>query len=247
MCQAFARHLLGEAHYKEATQALLKSRALLPRGAGTLKQHFASFRSGTIDYTQHQETVRALIEAMDEKRVCKVTYQAIWDGRAKTFYVKPLKLFSHKDTVYLHSRMARYPGKRYKEPDFDPLLAVHRIKKVEKTERPYAFPKDYDFEKTFNKAFGVIKEDSFKVNVEFTGWAGRFVSERIWSPDQKLTRKKDGTVRLTFTTSSEPEFISWLLSFGEEAKLLRPAWLVKRVKEVVEEMVSAYGGGVGKT
>jgi hypothetical protein len=49
------------------------------------------------------------------------------------------------------------------------------------------------------------------------------VSERTWSPDQKLEKKKDGTIRPNFTTSSELEFISWLLSFREEAKVLRPS------------------------
>jgi len=28
------------------------------------------------------------------------------EKEAKTFYIKPLKLFSHHDTVYLHAQMA---------------------------------------------------------------------------------------------------------------------------------------------
>ncbi|MBW1743958.1 MAG: WYL domain-containing protein, partial [Deltaproteobacteria bacterium] len=163
MCRTFAEHLLGRHQFEEATHALLKSRALLPDDKAPTAQHFASFRPGTIDYTPHQNTIRTIIEAMESKKVCKVTYQAIWHGKSKTFYVKPLKLFSHQDTVYLHARMARSHGKPYKEPDFDPLLAVHRIKKLEMTERGFEFPKDYDFEKRFNREFGVINEESFEV------------------------------------------------------------------------------------
>ncbi len=90
--------------------------------------------------------------------------------------------------------MARTPGKPYREPEFDPLLAIHRMKKVELTDRMFKFPTDYDFEKTFNKNFGIIKEDSFEVELEFTGWAARYVTERIWSPDQKVIEKKDGEI-----------------------------------------------------
>ena len=94
-----------------------------------------------------------LIKAMDEKKICKTAYKRIMADRAKTFFIKPLKIFSQKDTIYLHARMAIYPGKPYKEPDFDPLLAIHRIKNLELTERSFEFPKDYDLEKFLNTDF----------------------------------------------------------------------------------------------
>lgn len=78
------------------------------------------------------------------------------------------------------------------------------------------------------------------MQVEFKGWAARCVSERTWSPDQKLLKRKDGTIRLTFTTSSEPEFISWVLSFREEAKVLRPKWLVDTVKQILDVTARLY-------
>jgi predicted DNA-binding transcriptional regulator YafY len=135
---------------------------------------------------------------------------------------------------------ARAPGQKYSEADYDPLLAVHRIKGVEVTDRHFEFPSDYNFEKLFNKEFGVIKEDSFRVTVEFKGWAAGFVPERNWSEDQKIVKRKDGTITLTFTASSEPEFISWLLSFREEAKVLRPKWLVDTVKETIGATLKNY-------
>ena len=111
---------------------------------------------------------------------------------------------------------------------------------MEVTDRQFEFSSDYNFEKLFNKEFGVIKEDSFRVTVEFRGWGARFVSDRTWSPDQKLVKRKDGTLRLTFMTSSEPEFISWVLSFREEAKVLRPKRLVDRVKETLDATRNLY-------
>ena len=44
---------------------------------------------------------------------------------------------------------------------------------------PISPPKNYDFEKLFNREFGIIKEEAFKVRVEFSGWAARYVAERI--------------------------------------------------------------------
>ena len=240
MCRAFTEHLLGSQLFEEASQALLKSQAHLPEKQRVDSRHFASFIPGSIDYTGHHQTIRRLIKAMDEKRICKITYKRIMADRAKTFYIKPLKIFSQKDTIYLHARMAGYPGKPYKEPDFDPLLAIHRIKNLELTERSFEFPKDYDFEKFFNQNFGVIKEEVFKVEMEFTGYATEYVAERIWSPDQELIKKKDGTAKLKFSASSEPELISWVLSFGDEAKVVKPNWLIDKIKQIVISIQSEY-------
>ena len=240
MCRDFTAHLLGDKLFEEATQALLKSQALLPEKSKKSSRFFASFRPGTIDYTPHHDTICTIIKGMDTRKVCKINYQAIMEKEAKTFYIKPLKLFSHHDTVYLHAQMAKYPGKRYKEPDYDPLLAVHRIKTVEITGRSYEFPDKFDFEKAFNKNFGVIKEDTFEVEVEFTGWSANYVAERIWSPDQKITKKGKGKIRITFSASSEPELTGKLLSFGEEAQIIKPDWLVEEVAVKVKQMNALY-------
>jgi predicted DNA-binding transcriptional regulator YafY len=136
--------------------------------------------------------------------------------------------------------MARYPGKPFKEPAFDPLLAVHRVQKLELTERSYQFPENYDFEKFFNQNFGVIKEEAFEVVVEFSGYAAEYVAERMWSPDQKLTRKKDGTVKLKFSASSEPELISWILSFGDKVKMIKPDWLIEEIRNIIDGIREVY-------
>lgn len=240
MCRAFSEQLLGRKLFEEATRALLKSQAFSPQEKTLSSHHFASFRPGSIDYTPHQDAIRTLIEAMEEKRICKLSYQSISAKRAKTFYIRPLKIFSHHDTLYLHARLARKPGKPYREPDFDPLLAIHRIKKAEITDRLFQFPEDYDFEKTFNQNFGIIKKESFEVVVEFSGFAARYVPERIWSPDQQVIKKKGGNVKLTFTASSKPELTAWVLSFGDEAKLIKPNWLVDEVRQTVERMQKGY-------
>ena len=160
--------------------------------------------------------------------------------RAKTFYVKPLKIFSYYDTLYVDARLARELKKPYKEPEYDPLLAVHRIKKVELTDRMFQLPKDYDFEKIFNKSFGVMKEESIKVTVEFRGYSAEWVKEREWSPDQKITRIRGGKIKMSFSISSELEFIEWLLSFEEEARLIHPDWLIDKVKDTINRMKQVY-------
>jgi predicted DNA-binding transcriptional regulator YafY len=243
MCRAFAQHLLGAQQFEEAATALYKSQTLLPQPQPSLSGHFGAIQFGTIDYSSHCETIQKLIQAMNSRKVCEISYQAIMEELPKTLYIKPLKIFSHIDTVYLHARLAKAPGKPYAEPEFDPLLAIHRIKNVELTERSFEFPADYNFEKFFNRHFGVIKEEAFEVEVEFSGWSAKYVVERVWSPDQKIESLEDDRIKLIFTASSEPEVVSWLLSYGDDAVLRKPYWLAKNVSKIIKRMGKAYKNG----
>ena len=240
MCRNFTSHLLGKKLFDEASRALYKSQALLPDSQKISTGHFATFRPGTIDYTPYHASICTLLEAMNERKVCRVSYKAIMETRAKTFYIKPFKLFSKDDTVYLLARLAKEPGKPYREPDYDPLLAVHRIKKVEVTDRSFDPLQNYDFEKIYNKHFGVIKGEAFEVEVEFTGWAARYVAERVWSPDQEIQNIGPDKIRLLFAASSEPEVISWVLSFGDQARLLKPESLVSEIASIIAALTSTY-------
>ena len=147
--------------------------------------------------------------------------------------------------MYLLARPAREPGKPFREPDFDPLLAVHRMQKVEMTDRQFEMPANLDFDKLYNQHFGVMKDEAFQVEVEFTGWSARYVAERVWSPDQKILRIGRDKIRLSFTASSEPEVIAWVLSFGEEAVIVRPKRLAEQLSGRIrrlQEKYSSVGG-----
>ncbi|MBF0231400.1 MAG: WYL domain-containing protein, partial [Desulfamplus sp.] len=252
MCHAFAEHLMGEQLFEEASRALDKNRALLADNASGSSRHFATIIPGTIDYTHHKEIISTLITAMENSLICKISYKKVFAAKSSTFYIKPLKLFSNKETLYLHARIAPNPAKRLKtfkmsKVNYDPLLAIHRFDKVDLTEIPFEFPRDYDFETIFNENFGVMKEETFEVKAEFTGFASVYVAERIWSDNQtiiKTTKTVDNqevnAIELTFTASSVPETIAWLLSFGSEAKVLEPDWLVDEMIDQIKNMASQY-------
>ena len=242
MCHILTRNMLGDKLFGEATNAFLKSRVLFPEGMETPPSHFASYSMGTIDHTPHHATMHTIIQAIDKKCVCRVSYQGLDDKKPEVYYIKPFKLFARKDSIYLHSRMTNEPGKRYRESDNDTVLAIHRIKEIEITDKHFSHPEKYDFEKAFNKTFGIIKKKPFRVEIELSGWAAKRGAERIWSQDQKITKLRGDKILLAFTATSEKEVLEQLLLFGSEAKLLKPKSLVSAMKETVKKMHIAYFG-----
>ena len=236
MCRAFAQGLLGSRLFDEVSGALEKGMLLVPKEELPAASFFGSFRPGSIDYGPHRQTLLSLLEAMEKKRIARVSYKSPASEAAKGFLFKPYKIFSRNETLYVHGGMATEPGRPFKEFDYDPLLAVHRIEKAEITEWFFDIPPEYDFEKVFNRHFGLIKGNEFKVEAELTGYAAIYVAERIWSPDQKIRKTVEGSIKLTFTATSEPEVISWVLSFGKEARLIKPKRLVKKLKAELDKM-----------
>ena len=247
MCRAFTGHLLGRNQFDAAMSALHKSSQLLhdtPDGDAATNDEsrvYGVYRPGAIDYTPFQTQWQTLLEAMEKSLVCEISYRKILDKRAKTSRIKPLKIFSHRETVYVHARYAKEPGKLFQPVAYDPLLALHRFQSVTLTDTPFTKPADYDFERTFNEHFGVIKQKRFRVKAELTGWAAGFTAERKLSPDQKITRRKGGKLIIEFSATSEPEVLNWVLGLGAEAKLLAPEPLVAQLRSRLAEVAGIYG------
>lgn len=241
LCKAFTQHLVGKKLFEEATSAVNKSIVSLTGAKKISDSHIKAFCPGSIDYTPQHQIIHSLIDAMEKHKVCKLTYQALEAPRPKTYHIKPMQLFSYRDAIYLHAHKAKEPGKPYHSPSFAPLIAIHRIKALEITDIGFQ-PEKFDFDKIFNRHFGVIKEKAFAVEAEFRGWAAKYVTERIWSSDQEIIEKGKGKLILKFTASSEPELVSWLLSFGEAAKLIKPRHLITRLTDIAEAVMKNYQG-----
>lgn len=241
MCRAFAQALLGRDEFDEATRGLEKSIALSPDGGPAVSDDtFTTITSGRIDYTPHEETLRTLLDAIAERRVCRISHRKLTAREDKVYWAKPMKIFSHQDSVYVHVLPAKEPGRPFDSDTPDRILAVHRITGVEKTDRPYRVPDNYDFDRAMSGKFGVWQDDPFEVTCEFCGWAADYVAERQWSDGQRVRRVGDDCVELTFTARGIEEVSRWVLSFGETVTVQSPPALVERVAERLREAARRY-------
>lgn len=231
MCMSFTEHLLGEKLFTEATEALEKNQFLLTGAQKSSSDCFANFYAGRIDYTPYQDTIRKIIDALEKRKICELTYQKIMSDEEKCFSVEPLKIFSHQDTIYLHVRLRKDSEEKHYF-----LLAIHRIKSITITDAYYDIPEDYDFDQLFNQNFGVMKYDAFPVTIEFTEFAAAYVAERTWNSETRKEWVDDDTLILSFEVSSKPELIGWVLSWGGRAKVIEPNWLVEEINQIIYQM-----------
>ncbi len=120
------------------------------------------------------------------------------------------------------------------------MLATERIINLTFTHDTYEYPDDFDPEALLGAAFGLVYDDPVTVEIQFNADQARYVEERHWSKDQKIKKLKDGSIILTMTTSGWFDVKKWLLSFGADAKLLKPTDKLDEMREAARELVDLY-------
>ena len=221
LCRDIVLRMLPPALRDNITESIGKAAVLLPDyddRAGALESFTRAQPKGVVDYSRSQPLLDALLRAVRERRVCAVKYRSPeWD-RPRVLTVAPYRFISFREGFYAKCREERPTGGRADPRDL--FLAVHRMLELTPTDRRFAPINDTDSDT--GDTFGLAREEPFRVVVDFIPKAAMYISERIWSRDQRITRHKDGSITLTFTATSRPEVLAWILSFGGEATLREP-------------------------
>jgi predicted DNA-binding transcriptional regulator YafY len=140
----------------------------------------------------------------------------------------------HKDSIYC----VGYHLKRGEVRTF--VLDRMRDTECSVSER-FDLPEDFKIDDYFQGAFGVYKSsERHKVVIEFDAQAAEYVRMRKVHPSQKLASIANGGVRLSMTVGNLNPVTSWVLEWGERARVLEPVELVMRVKTELKNALKHY-------
>ncbi len=237
LCRDIVRHLLPKPLHEEIRNTIGAATILLPdkKEAAQALDSFASARGrGTIDYTPFQGSLETLQAGMRESRLCKVKYRPQMTGPAKVLVIAPVRLMAYREALYVRCYSYDEQGRKA----FDKILnlAVHRMASVQLMKRTFAYPNEPEEA----NAFGLEFSNPFKARVAFSSSVATYVAERVWSKDQRIRRGKDGGIVLTFTTTSRPEVVSWILGFGPQARVLEPTDLAAEIQQALRKTLTGY-------
>lgn len=187
---------------------------------------------GGIDYAPLQRTLHTLLTAMEERTVCEIIY-APHDKAQRTHEMAVTNMVSGRSALYLRGWKVTDKGTpRAEHPLF---LAVHRIQSAILTRRTHDLPPPPQEE-----GFGIMDGSAFTVRARMDAFTATYVRERYFGPDQRVEALENGHVLLTFTARSEPEVLSWALSFGEYITVLEPQWLVGRIVGTAQALLKNH-------
>lgn len=178
------------------------------------QQQFAFFSKGRIDYTAFHEIIKKLVDAKESQQICLVRYKASGKQNTKEHRFVPSQIVSMSNTLYV---LGASLTEDFKELRHYINLAIHRIVDIILTERTF----DKPIPPASPNTFGLPWHEPKTFRIQFVeGKAADYVRERIWANDQKIEELENGGIVLELITTSEPELMAWVRSFGDQAECL---------------------------
>lgn len=197
-----------------------------------LKSLFISPRKLTKDYTGKEDIIDTLTMAMIRNNTCLVSYYSFMREQTKNFKIDPLSFFESNGGLYLFVQVPRYDDIR--------ILAVERIEKIEQTTDVFEYPEDFDPEEKLSLAFDMVYDDPIELEVIFPPGQAKYIKERQFSPNQKITDNPDGSITLEMTTSGWYDVRKWLLGFGAAARVVRPDEMKQEIMAEMKKAINKY-------
>ena len=160
-----------------------------------------------------------IVDAMKENRIITFAYKGIWDSDYKIRLVRPYQLLFDNGAWLLYGFSEERSAMRF--------FSLARIKSIAFTNEQFKLPKNFEYSiKNDGSYFGVFLGDKKQYKIEFSSYAAPNIKERIWANDQKIKDYEKGII-IEFSSTQLDKVFSWVLSFGIDARPIKPPELVE--------------------
>jgi predicted DNA-binding transcriptional regulator YafY len=114
-----------------------------------------------------------------------------------------------------------------------------RIQSARATGGTFIRTAKFSLEQRLRDSFGVHSgKGEFAVVIRFNPRAADYIREKKWHESQELRDMKDGGVELCLKLSSLAEIERWVLSWGGDAKVLKPRELAESVRAAAQKILA---------
>ncbi len=104
----------------------------------------------------------------------------------------------------------------------------------------FELPASFDVTHYVHGEFGLGRPSKTRVLVEFDARVADEIRAKKWSRDQRIAMSPDGRLRLSVPLVNLDAFITWVLSFGDAARVVEPFEVARQVGEVLKRAAERY-------
>lgn len=226
---------------------------------------FATDLDGAIERLQPaiSRTTAELSQQLDRKFLAVPEHAKDYSGEAAEviddvvtalIYNHPVDIrYRRSDGVTRHYRLHPYTLAIFRQAlyvfafdvaaDRVKTFALERIADIARQRRErFVVPDDWRPEAYIEHAFGIISGAPEEVKVRFSPEVRTLARERTWHPTQALQKCPDGWVELTMKVAVTVELVSWVCSFGQDARVVGPPALREQVASHLRGALTWYEG-----
>ena len=175
--------------------------------------------------------IAQLLDAILHHRRVNMTYHSFSSNRHKKYLIEPYRLVFAQGGLYLVGFVPEYDGMR--------TFAADRVLDVSVTEERFT-PRELE-EEVFAHSLGVHQgTPPERIEIAFDPRIARYVRERMWHDSQEIQDQEDGGVRLVLQVSNDWALRSWILGFGQLARVISPPELAAEILDEIERARTLY-------
>lgn len=223
----------------EAIQAVRKLVAQVPAGIREICQEMVSntsVRPGPAAVVANDTDVyNTLHAAIDEKRIVRFEYDSLFDGKVIDVTLHPYHLHYAVRAWYVIGRCVKHGDER--------TYKLGRVRSIEVTDKHFRLNRPFSIERYLGSAWQMIPEGKeHNIELLFEPKVARNVAEVRWHDSQSHTMLPDGRCRVKFRIDGLNEITWWLLGYGDQVRVVKPAALRKRLVDVYRSALARYEG-----
>ena len=234
----FYRAAEGKQAVEALESAIHKITSTLPkRTSDTLNQLAPQIEipnqqvSSTDETEAHKEL---LYQAIRERRRVIMEYNSFSSGKKTRHRLSPYAVLFRKRAWYVIGLSEK----------FNQVLTfrINRIDSLTIGQSEYTIPADFSVQKYLEKSWDIRLGPDTHVVILFANRLAPLIREVNWHATQQIEETDKGALRFEVTVAGWHEIGWWVLSWGNEAKVLQPKELREWVAKTARGMVKLYTG-----
>lgn len=163
----------------------------------------------------------------------RITYASLFDHRTLTTKLSPYAVFFNRRSWYVIGRSSWHRSIR--------TFNLARLQDAVLLDDPCVVPPLFNLDRHFGLAWQIIrKKPRADVVVRFERMVAQNVAEVLWHKTQKCELQTDGSLRFSVTVDGYDEIEWWILGYGDQAEVLSPPELRRRVARHAEALARRY-------
>jgi len=179
------------------------------------------------------ERFETVLTALAHQKRLRIAYRSRSSDVDSDRVVSPQRLTLYKSNWYLAAFCHRTQDLR--------IFSVDRIASAMVSPIPVQAMSRKQLDQRLSSAYGIFEgEATATAHLRFTSDAARWIADEEWHPDQRLVRRRDGSVDLYVPYYRSTELVMDILRFGPAVEVMGPADLRRAVAQSHRDAAERY-------
>ncbi|HEX3726026.1 MAG TPA: WYL domain-containing protein [Pirellulales bacterium] len=228
--------------YHAAQNAALKLECSLPGGVRDHLRDVAGAVHINLPPGSHLDdkapVYQQLLACIAARRSVRMNYDSFSDEGPIRLKLNPYRLLFSRHSWYVIGRSSLHREVR--------TFNVGRIGNLALGDEKFEIPRGFSIERYLGNAWHLIPEPGPDqcVVVRFSPLVARNVAEIMWHKTQRLVPQEDGSLDFYVQVSGIREISWWILGYGDQAEVLEPPALRRRIADSATRLLERYNAPV---